>query len=36
MSETGMEVRTFVASDGYPLHVTTLAGGSAIRRVVML
>ena len=22
MSETGMEVRTFVASDGYPLHVT--------------
>ncbi len=22
MSEPGMEVRTFVASDGYPLHVT--------------
>ena len=38
MSETGMEVRTFVASDGYPLHVTLwrVAQQSAGGHVVIL
>ncbi len=38
MSETGMEVRTFVASDGYPLHVTLwrAAQQSARGHVVIL
>jgi acylglycerol lipase len=38
MSEPGMEVRTFVASDGYPLHVTLwrVAQQSARGHVVIL